>query len=145
MYSSPEQRNADIAAGARLPGRELTAWFERSAGELAAAFESLPPRAWQAEVVTAQGRTVAAAETPWMRSREVMVHAVDLDTGVTFADLPASFLAELRQDILLKRGADHVPEVVGDPAEVTAYLAGRPYVAVRTPDGAPPPALPPWL
>lgn len=145
MYSSPEQRNADIAAGAGLPGRELTAWFERSAGELAAAFESLPPRAWQAEVVTAQGRTVAASETPWMRSREVMVHAVDLGTGVTFADLPASFLDELRHDIILKRGSDHVPDVVGDDADVTAYLAGRPYAGVRTPAGAPPPALPPWL
>jgi len=145
MYSSPEQRNADIAAGARLTGRDLTAWFERSAGELAAALASLPPRAWQAEVVTAQGRTVAAAETPWMRSRELMVHAVDLDTGVTFADLPASFLDALRHDIILKRGPDHVPDVVGDDADVTAYLAGRPYTAVRSPDGAPPPALPPWL
>lgn len=145
MYASPEQRNADIAAGVRLSGPELTAWFDRSAGELAAAFASLPPRAWDAEVVTAQGRTVAAGETPWMRSREVMVHAVDLGTGITFADLPATFLSALRDDIIVKRGPDQVPDVGGPDADVTAYLAGRRYTDVRTLDGAPPPALPPWL
>ena len=47
-----------------------------------------------------------AAETPWMRSREVMVHAVDLATGLTFADLPEDFLAALRADITVKRGRE---------------------------------------
>lgn len=31
-------------------------------------------------MVTAQGRTVAAAKALWMRRRKVMVHAVDLGT-----------------------------------------------------------------
>jgi maleylpyruvate isomerase len=145
MYSSPEQRNTDIAAGARLPGTELTAWFERSAGELADAVAGLPANAWSAEVVTAQGRTVPAGEVPWMRSREVMVHTVDLGTGVGFADLPASFLAALREDIVAKRGPDTVPDVRGDLAEITAYLAGRQYTGVTTRDGVPAPALPAWL
>ena len=145
MYSSPEQRNADIEAGAKLPGEQLTAWFEQSARELTAAMAALPDEAWQATVVTAQGRAVAATETPWMRSREVMVHAVDLAAGLTFADLPGDFLAALREDITSKRGAENVPAVRGSDADVTAYLAGRPHSGVTTPDGAPAPELPPWL
>jgi maleylpyruvate isomerase len=107
--------------------------------------DALPPAAWQAAVVSAQGRTVPATETPWMRSREVLIHVVDLDAGLTFADLPADFLAALRADITAKRGADNVPDVRGRAADITAYLAGRPYSGVTTPDGAPPPELPPWL
>ena len=87
---------------------------------------------WSAEVVTAQGRTVLADQTPWMRAREVMVHAVDLDAGITFVDLPPEFLAALRDDILAKRGPDAVPVVDGHPAQVAAYLAGRPYSGVTT-------------
>jgi maleylpyruvate isomerase len=145
MYSSPGQRTADIEAGARLSGRELTAWFDRSAAELSAAMAALPAGAWHSEVVTAQGRTVPAAETPWMRSREVMVHAVDLEVGLTFAHLPDAFLTALRADIIGKRGAQNVPDVRGTAAAVTAYLAGRPYTGVATRDGAPAGELPPWL
>jgi maleylpyruvate isomerase len=145
MYSSPEQRNADIEAGAKLSDEQLTSWFDQSARELAMAMRALPDQAWQAKVVTAQGRTVAAAETPWMRSREVMVHAVDLATGLTFADLPEDFLAALREDITSKRGTQNVPAVRGSDADVTAYLAGRPYSDITTVDGTPAPELPPWL
>ena len=145
MYSSPEQRNADIEAGAKLSGEQLTSWFEQSARELATAMAALPDQAWQATVITAQGRAVAATETPWMRSREVMVHAVDLATGLTFAGIPGDFLAALREDITSKRGEENVPAVRGSDADVTAYLAGRPYSGVTTRDGAPAPELPPWL
>ena len=145
MYSSPEQRSADIEAGAKLSGRELTAWFDQSAGELTVAMEALPAGAWQAEVVTAQGRAVPAAETPWMRSREVLVHAVDLGTGLAFADLPDAFLAALRADITGKRGPENVPDVRGSAADVTAYLAGRPFSGVTMPDGGSPPELSTWL
>lgn len=145
MYSSPQQRNADIEAGAKLSGERLTAWFERSARELATAMATMPGDAWQAMVVTAQGRTVPATETPWMRSREVMVHAVDLGAGLTFADLPGDFLATLREDITSRRGPRSVPAVRGSDADVTAYLAGRPYFGVTMPGGGPAPELPPWL
>ncbi len=145
MYSSPQQRDADIEVGAKLSGKELTAWFDRSARELAAAMEALPASAWQAEVVTAHGRTVPATETPWMRSREVMVHAIDLGTGLTFAHLPEDFLVAVREDITSKRGTENMPDVRGTEADVTAYLAGRPSSGVTTPDGAPAPELPAWL
>lgn len=145
MYSSPEQRNADIEAGAQLSGEELTAWFEQAGRDLAEGMAALPANRWQAAVVTAQGRTVPTSETPWMRAREVLVHAVDLGTGLTFADLPADFLTALREDITTKRGAGEVPAVHGDDADVTAWLAGRPHADVTTLDGAPAPDLPAWL
>ncbi|QKW06194.1 maleylpyruvate isomerase family mycothiol-dependent enzyme [Streptomyces sp. NA04227] len=145
MYRSPEQRAADIESGATLSADRLASWFEESAQQLADAMGELTEQQWQAEVVTAQGRTVLASETPWIRSREVMVHAVDLGTAVTFADLPAPFLAALSADIRAKRGSDQVPAVQGDPAEVAAYLAGRPYTGVTTADGVPAEPLSAWL
>lgn len=103
MYTSPNQRNADIEAGARKSGAELGEWFNRSAARLAEAMDTLTDEQWRAEVVTAQGRTVPASETPWMRAREVLVHAVDLDAGTAFADLPDGFLEALAVDITAKR------------------------------------------
>lgn len=167
MYSSPEQRNADIEAGSRRAGTDLRAWFDESAARLATTMDELTAEQWAAEVRTAQGRTVPASETPWMRAREVMVHAVDLDTGVTFADLPAHFLVALGDDIVAKRSGagtgpalkvlatDHAVSwtvdgfgdqvtVSGSLAEVVAWLAGRP-ASVTTDAGTPAPVLPAWL
>lgn len=166
MYSSPKQRNADIEAGSHRSASDLLEWFDRSAAALDDGFDGLSDAAWRHEVVTAQGRTVPASETPWMRTREVMVHAVDLDGGVTFDDLPADFLVALASDIVAKRasggdafhvsaddtdqgwqfGAEGVPTtVVGPLAQVVAWLAGRPHHDVTTTDGGPAPILPPWL
>jgi maleylpyruvate isomerase len=143
MYSSPEQRNTDIEAGALRPADELIAWFEESAQQLTTGMGELTDEQWQTQVRTAQGREVPATAIPWLRSREVMIHAVDLGTSVTFADLPDDFLEELCADIRTKRG--DVPEVQGPLPEVAAYLAGRPYNLVLTPDGNPAVPLPPWL
>lgn len=145
MYASAEQRADDIEAGARRSGAELTRWFTETADDLARAMSDLSDEAWAAEVVTAQGRTVPASETPWMRAREVMVHAVDLAGGVGFGDLPASFLESLSNEILAKRAAEQLPELHGDLPAVTAYLAGRGHAGVTTGDGQPAPDLSPWL
>jgi maleylpyruvate isomerase len=145
MYSSPEQRNADIEAGAIRPPSVLRTWFHEEAGVLAGDFSRLTDAQWAATVRTAQGREVPAAEIPWLRAREVMVHATDLRTGVSFADLPEDFLAALHDDIVAKRGADSVPPLEGTLADRVGYLAGRTRAGVTTPDGAPAPELPPWL
>ncbi|WP_040840932.1 maleylpyruvate isomerase N-terminal domain-containing protein [Nocardia brevicatena] len=137
MYSSREQRNADIEAGAKLSATRLQAWMNEAAHNLAAAMDSLTPQQWRTEVVTAQGRTVPATEIPWLRAREVCVHAVDLGTGVSFADLPDEFLSELVADIRAKRGLDEVP--AGPLPEIAAYLAGRSHSLADVPD------LGPWL
>ncbi|MCC5575271.1 maleylpyruvate isomerase family mycothiol-dependent enzyme [Microtetraspora sp. AC03309] len=166
MYSSPQQRDADIEAGSRKPAAELAAWLNSSAERLAAGVAGLNDDQWNAMVVTAQGRTVPATEIPWLRSREVCVHAVDLASGIAFTDLPAGFMTALADDIVAKRGSAAGPAVVlaatdtgdrwelpgeGEPvtvdgplADVAAYLAGRPH-ALTTSDGSSAPALPAWL
>lgn len=147
MYASREQRNADIAAGALRPGPELARWFTTSAAQLDEALAAMPDAAWAAEIVTAQGRTVPASQVPWMRAREVLVHAVDLATGVAFADLPGDFLTALGAEIRAKRAAagEEIGDLVGSLPDVTAYLAGRGTAGVTTSDGAPAPAPSPWL
>ncbi|GGN49842.1 maleylpyruvate isomerase [Streptomyces albiflavescens] len=163
MYSSPEERAAGIEHGGRLPAAELTAWLRLSADTLESAMATLGDEQWQSPVVTAQGRTVPATELPWMRSREVCVHAIDLATGLSFADLPADFLAALCDDVVAKRGGGPGPALVleatdtgarwelpgeGGPVAlagplhgITAYLTGRD----TTLGGEPAPTLAAWL
>jgi maleylpyruvate isomerase len=163
MYASNEQRDADIARGSRLPAAELRAWIESSAGALADDLGSMPEQAWDAKVITAQGLTRGASEIPWMRNREVYVHAVDLGAGTRWTDLPAEFLAALLDDVTTRRSSKgggpalavaatdtgHTWEVVGAGAPVpvcapltdlAAYLTGRPAPELKAA-----PALPPWL
>lgn len=167
MYASPEQRVAAIESGSRLRRSELTAWLDRSVRALDAGMAALTDAQWQAKVVTGQGRTVAAAELPWLRAREVFVHAVDLDTGTSFADMPAGFLAALCDDVVAKRDTDETGPalrleatdtggqwrlhgsgnciaVTGPLAELAAYLTGRAH-HLATPGADPAPSLAAWL
>lgn len=166
MYSSPEQRNADIETGAQRPAAVLNEWLGTSVDRLAADAATLTEAQWQAEVVTAQGRTVPATEVPWMRAREMCVHAVDLSPGIAFADLPQDFLVALADDVVAKRAATseaalrltatdigemwELPglgapaEVRGGLADIAAYLTGRPH-GLTAADGSPAPRLAPWL
>ncbi|MGW4696533.1 maleylpyruvate isomerase family mycothiol-dependent enzyme [Kitasatospora cineracea] len=156
MYASPEERLAGIERGRALPAAELTSWIRESAQRLTAGLDALTPGQWQAPVTTAQGRTVPAAELPWLRAREACVHAVDLAAGTAFADLPAGFLAALCADVLAKRapafalrtpdgsvrwnppGDGEQPVLEAELPQLAAYLTGRQHI-----EGAPP--LGPWL
>lgn len=163
MYASPQQRDAGIAAGAARPAGELRDRVASSAAELAGDLAALPEPAWDARVITAQGVNRLAAEIPWMRDREVYVHAVDLAAGVGFADLPADFLGALLDDVTARRsalgtgpaldvaatdtgarwrvaGAGAPVNVSAPLAALAAWLTGRPVPALRDA-----PALPPWL
>ncbi|MCE0767295.1 maleylpyruvate isomerase family mycothiol-dependent enzyme [Pseudonocardia kujensis] len=155
MYASPDQRAADITAGATRP--DLRQWLRDSATTLARAMDDLPEEAWGHEVVTAQGRVVQATETTWMRARETCIHAVDLGTGTTFDDLSEGFLTALVADVAAWRadrpgpaftlttprtrhefGDDPPPTRLDLPlATAAAWLTGR--------HGADLPALPGWL
>lgn len=168
MYSSTTQRNDDIEAGSQLTAAELRQRISDSATALAADVASLTEAQWQHDVVTAQGRTVPAAEIPWLRSREALVHATDLGAGVSFHDLPVDFLSALALDIVGKRSAEEgtpavaltttdsgeswvIPgsgastEIRGQLADLVAYLAGRPHGHLNTPFGVPLPVLSKWL
>jgi maleylpyruvate isomerase len=143
MYPSREARDGDIEAGTSRSADELRAWFEAATARLNASMATLTDAQWQAEVRTSRGEPMPATRIPWMRSREVMIHAVDLGTGLAFADLPTDFLETLCEDIRTER-AD-VPKVNGPLPEIAAYLTGRPYTDVTGPEGEPAEPLPPWL
>jgi len=163
MYSSPEQRDADIAKGAQAPVAELRARLQSSAQDLAIDLDTLPAQAWDAKIVTAQGLTRSASEIPWMRVREVYIHAIDLNAGTAWADLPPEFMAELLDDVTARRSSKgggpalavaatdtgHTWEVAGAGAplpvsaplaDLAAYLTGRP-----APELTAAPPLPAWL
>ncbi|MGB3438168.1 MAG: maleylpyruvate isomerase family mycothiol-dependent enzyme [Actinophytocola sp.] len=159
MYASPDERDQEIELGARRSPADLRATAHASAAALATDLAGLPAARWEAEVVTAQGRTVRATELPWLRTREVAVHAVDLAAGTDFADLPDGVCEALVTDIarwrdkqgngpaLTVTSADRTWDIAGDgtPVHVTmpvpelaAWLSGR----RREPSL---PALPRWL
>ena len=76
MYPSREARAADIAASAGHPPERLRAELADTAAELDAALTALTAAQWQAQVRSALGRPLPAAQVPWMRIREVWLHAV---------------------------------------------------------------------
>jgi maleylpyruvate isomerase len=168
MYASDEQRAADIAAGATAPAAELRSLVASSAQALWSDLDGLPFEAWSAQVITAQGLTRYAVEVPWMRAREVFVHAVDLASGARFAGLPPSFLSALLDDITARRstvgtspelaltatdsraiwqvkGNGDATEVEAPLATLTQWLSGRPVDGLTDTSGAPVPPLPAWL
>ncbi|UED87901.1 maleylpyruvate isomerase family mycothiol-dependent enzyme [Streptomyces profundus] len=165
MYASADQRAREIALGASLPARALRSLFAHSETHLDVEWRDLPDAAWDAEVVTAQGRTVPARETAWMRTREVWVHAVDLGGGARFADLPPDLLDRLADDVLAawrRRGEAAPPALVptdraarpggdggvgpavsGRMSDLVRWLTGR--GARRLDVAGPLPDLPRWL
>jgi maleylpyruvate isomerase len=109
MYADMETRNRQIAEGAELGPLALRELAASSAGELRRAIDTLPEQAWSARVVTAQGRTVPATEIPWMRCREVWVHAVDLAGEASFDRFPAALLDAFIDDITATRQRNAQP------------------------------------
>src|ERR1700721_4370007 len=79
--------------------------FGSSPAGRAADFDAMTDQAWDAKVITAQGLTRSASEIPWMRVREVYIHAIDLATGTTFADLPPEFVSALLDEVSVSRSA----------------------------------------
>jgi maleylpyruvate isomerase len=161
MYASPEARDACIAETAALPPAQLRAAVLAATARLADAVRDLPEQAWSAEVRTAQGRAVPASEVPWMRCREVWVHAVDLDAGTGFEEVPDAVLAALVDDVFRmweRRGqapdvtvfaGDHTwgtgtVAVSGPLALVAGWVTGRDSGAALQTDGGLP-GLPAWL
>jgi maleylpyruvate isomerase len=161
MYASVEAREAGIAEAAKLSPPELRAEVLAATGRLADAVHGLPEEAWSARVRTAQGRDVPASEVPWMRCREVYVHAVDLDAGVTFGDVAEEVQAAMVDDVFrMWDRRDQVPDVVvfagdrewgtgsvavsGPLPAVTAWLTGRSRGEGLEADGGIP-EVPAWL
>jgi maleylpyruvate isomerase len=165
MYESAEQRGREITEGATLNPGALRNFFAHATSRLAEKWRQLPDAAWGAQVRTAQGRTVPAEETLWMRTREVWIHAVDLANGGRFGDFPDVVLDSLLIDIvsaarvkghgaglvlniddrpplLVGEGQDQQTTVSGSLAAVTRWAAGRGAIEVHIEGDRQPP---PWL
>jgi maleylpyruvate isomerase len=97
-YPSREHRDAEIEAGAQRAPDEIRADLLASSDRLAAVVRGTPASAWSATVEAPRGGEMPASEILWFRAREVWVHAVDLDAGASFADLPRPMLHELLTD-----------------------------------------------
>jgi maleylpyruvate isomerase len=141
MYPSREVRDAEIAATAALPAAELRADFVASCARFAEAVETMPEDAWTADVRNMPGTSIPVTDVPWMRAKEIWVHGVDLDAGLSFADLPADFAAALVDDVLglfAERG--QAPDLT-----VTATDAGRTWGSGGTRVHGPVTAVAAWL
>jgi maleylpyruvate isomerase len=170
MYRDADARAAEIEVGATWPARQLRAFVADEQSRLASSLDALGPTRWAAEVVTAQGRTVPASVIPWLRARELWIHASDLHGGDGFERFPPDFVDELVRDVLTRRRAgtawpvrvraidrpypvdphdalhDDAERVEGPAAALARWLTGRGGTdAVRTNSGAELPKLSPWL
>lgn len=173
MYRSPNERAHEIEFGATLPPQAIRNLSAHAAIHLNVEWRDLPEDRWDFPVVTAQGRTVPVSETVWMRTREVWIHAIDLDNGGDFEDLSSDLLDRLLGDLLAvwrrKRAAapcpniilvpsdrdqrwvlaDDEPEdlvVVGSAAELVAWGTGRTRGgSTATANGGTAPPAPAWL
>ncbi|AGG67953.1 maleylpyruvate isomerase family mycothiol-dependent enzyme [Corynebacterium callunae] len=125
MYSSPGARNEEIAYGATLIPDALRNLHEHSVARLDVAWRDSSAESWSHEVLTAQGRTVPASETLWMRSREVWIHAVDLGAVASFGNIPTVILETLAAEITQKWAGQGVGEglVLVDESSRTRYAA----------------------
>jgi len=172
MYSSPQQRNDEIDLGATLGAQALRNLSDHAIVHLNVEWRDLPADAWGRLVTTAQGRTVPASETVWMRTREVWLHAIDLGNGAGVRDLPAEFVDRLlpevvalwkargdavphlllrasdRPDVALRLddAADAEPEALrGEAAQLLAWATGRAHEGLTLSGGGPVPIAPRWL
>lgn len=170
MYSSPEARNREIDYGATLSPAALRHLHTHAAIHLNVEWRDLPEEKWSHQVKTAQGRTVPASETIWMRSREVWIHAIDLNNGARFTDIPAHILERLLKDItgawhmrgddngllLQPIGAPTITElgdtaspdsaiITGTLANLAAWACGRNADGITSSEHDQPPTAPRWI
>jgi maleylpyruvate isomerase len=118
MYARPEQRAAGIEAAAGLPAAILRSEVAATAAALDDALAMLDGDAWTAKVRSAQGREIPAAEIPWMRIREVWIHAVDLGAGAALDDLPGGVIDLLLDDVSgVLSARENCPPVVLRPSD----------------------------
>jgi len=167
MYRDREQRAAEIQAASALPAGVLRRDLDRTAKDLERALDMLDGQSWHAQVRSALGRTIPAAEIPWMRVREVWLHTVDLDADASLADLPAEVVDALLDDVTATLSArDGCPTIRLEPTDrdrhwqlgpgdgavarstaagLLGWLTGRDrHVRITSPDGRLP-TVPRWL
>lgn len=173
MYESPAARDAQIEDGVALTPAALRELNATVAAQLDNAWGALTDEAWQAEVRTRMGQPVATSATVWMRTREVWLHAMDLDNGGSFTDIPAECIDHVTANVVhawrTRQVAEQIPSFVlvaddrsdtwavgsagagdaivirGSAAGLAQWATGRGGVGVVTDSGTPAPTPPAWL
>lgn len=171
MYADADQRAREIDESRRRAPEAMRADFAEANGRLEARATQLPDEAWTHEVRTAKGRIVPASVVPWLRTREVWIHAVDLDGGARLAELPTglidALIGEITSDLSANPACPNLeimatdrdarwrlgaaspssPAVRGKTDDLLSWLSGRsgPESLQAEGLGAAALALPPWL
>lgn len=173
MYASRQDRDDEIQRGAHLSTSELRALVVTTANELDEGWRGLSDDAWRTSVRMAQGPEFPATTTIWLRTREVWLHAVDLDSGATFDDFPPAMVDRLLSNVLSswrdRREAEDIPNFVlaptdrgapkaisnvddpsavvlrGTAVDLTRWATGRGYLGITTASGEATPAAPRWI
>ncbi|MEU2200555.1 maleylpyruvate isomerase family mycothiol-dependent enzyme [Isoptericola sp. NPDC019482] len=144
-------RDAAIQAGAGRTPAEHARALDASRSRLAAAWPAPGDALWSAPVAYRDGVLTDTLLAWW---REARIHAVDATAGLGdralgYGTWDDAFCAHLREFLAVRLPADDgVIELVGDPRDVAAWLAGRtpsgPVSALRDGEPAPLPELGPW-
>jgi maleylpyruvate isomerase len=160
MYPSVQARSEGIEETARQACDALRSDARVASERLQDATAAMPDAAWDAPIRTASGRAVTGAEVPWMRIRESWIHAIDLDSGATWNDIPDAVVVDLIDEVAsgLAARADCPAMVIeagarswrvggdGDPATVSGPAPELlPWLIGRTPGPPGAPSPPRWL
>ncbi|HKS44512.1 MAG TPA: maleylpyruvate isomerase family mycothiol-dependent enzyme [Amycolatopsis sp.] len=146
MYADPGQRADEIEQSASLPAAELRRQLRATADVLDTALSSLTTAQWSAPVRSALGRRIPAAEIPWMRIREVWLHAADLTATPSLASMPDGALDLLLDDTTttLSRKPD-CPAVVVAPGDRDRTWRLQPDIPAADTITAPAAEIAGWL
>lgn len=155
MYESEAARAAELDLGASLPPRALRNLFHHAAVHLDVEWRDLSDAGWDGAGHGRGGAPLALRVTPWLRAREVWLHAVDLDGGGSVRDFPPELLDRLLTELATQVGLDAAPvptdrpaaplsapgvQVRGRCSDLVLWLAGR--GAERLPGALPAMPLP---
>ncbi|WP_316355221.1 hypothetical protein [Devosia sp.] len=89
---------------------------------------------WDRSVQDAAGRVIGLRDTPRMRARALWLHAIDLDAGGRFSDMPGEFLEVLIRDLAAERlGTQAIVLVVSDRTEP---MISNPLAKLKVTGGA---------
>lgn len=138
MYPSREQRDADIEEGSARPAAAHVEDLRDSAERLRLAWETLDETAGDTKVRVGSGRILPARDIPSGRIREIEIHLVDLDCGLSFADLPPAHVDRyLAESVALfaarQQAGEPIPAITleGPNGEARGSLGEQPRIVVR--------------
>lgn len=155
---------ADLEFGVTQPSRALRYLFDHSQAHLNVEWRDLDATGWNGSIADAGGRMISLRSTPVMRAAALWLHAVDLDSGGRFADMPDDLLDRLIVQHAAQRLGTHAValsatdrtgpllstrqaklRVTGRAADIARWLSGRGVRNLECVGGALPTVGPPAL